>query len=74
MCDSDSLQTVKRDTCSTCRFYEVIGQSIARCRRFPAYQSRSPDQWCGEFQPKESSRQKKQKPATQSKKSRKRKK
>jgi hypothetical protein len=33
--------------CSACLYY--LGQEIGACRRFPTYQTRSRNEWCGEF-------------------------
>ena len=36
------------ETCATCRFYFIEGELVQRCRRYPKYEYRTPDQWCGE--------------------------
>lgn len=39
--------------CNSCQYFHVgFGDRIGVCRRFPAYQNRSMNEWCGEFTPK----------------------
>jgi hypothetical protein len=33
--------------CKRCRYY--LGHDLGTCRRFPVYQTRSQNEWCGEF-------------------------
>jgi len=33
--------------CKSCLFY--LGHDMGSCRRFPTYQTRSQNEWCGEF-------------------------
>lgn len=33
--------------CSACLYY--LGQEIGTCRRYPYHQTRSKNEWCGEF-------------------------
>jgi hypothetical protein len=35
--------------CSSCRFFNDIGGPIGLCRRFPLFQNKSKNDWCGEF-------------------------
>mgnify|MGYP003346679223 FL=1 len=38
--------------CSCCRFFHVgFGDRIGVCRRFPSFQNRSMNEWCGEYSP-----------------------
>ena len=37
------------DNCSACKFFMDIGGPIGTCRRFPTFQNRSSQEWCGEF-------------------------
>ena len=34
--------------CANCVYYQP---EMTRCRRFPHYEQRSVEQWCGEFKP-----------------------
>lgn len=36
------------DNCKSCLFYLDIGGPIGVCRRYPQFQNRSPQEWCGE--------------------------
>ena len=36
-----------KDNCKSCLYY--FGQDMGSCRRFPAYVTRSQNEWCGEF-------------------------
>ena len=39
--------------CSCCRYFHVgFGDRIGVCRRYPSFQNRSMNEWCGEFVPK----------------------
>lgn len=38
--------------CKSCRFYSLNGNVLGLCRRFPEYQHKSENEWCGEFAPK----------------------
>ena len=38
-------------SCKACDHFVDSGQAIGTCRRFPLYQTRSPNEWCGEFSP-----------------------
>ena len=33
--------------CSACLYF--LGQDLGSCRRYPTYQTRSKNEWCGEF-------------------------
>ena len=35
--------------CKECKFYLDNNAILGLCRRFPVYQNRSPQEWCGEF-------------------------
>ena len=35
--------------CRSCRFYWQNGNVLGSCRRFPEYQHKSENEWCGEF-------------------------
>lgn len=36
--------------CSSCRYFHVgFGDRMGVCRRFPTFQNRSQNEWCGEF-------------------------
>ena len=37
--------------CKACDHFVDSGQAIGTCRRFPTFQTRSPNEWCGEFTP-----------------------
>jgi hypothetical protein len=37
------------DNCKECKFYLDNNSILGLCRRFPTYQNRSPQEWCGEF-------------------------
>ena len=38
--------------CSCCRFFHVgFGDRMGVCRRFPSFQNRTQNEWCGEFAP-----------------------
>lgn len=37
--------------CKACDHFCDSGQAIGTCRRFPLFQTRSPNEWCGEFTP-----------------------
>jgi hypothetical protein len=37
--------------CKACDHFCDSGQAIGTCRRYPLYQTRSPNEWCGEFTP-----------------------
>ena len=37
------------DYCKDCKHYHDNGSILGLCRRFPVYQNRSPQEWCGEF-------------------------
>lgn len=38
--------------CKTCRYYWQNGNVLGVCRRFPDFQHKSENEWCGEFAPK----------------------
>ena len=38
--------------CKSCRYYSQNGNVLGLCRRFPEYQHKSENEWCGEFAPK----------------------
>jgi len=33
--------------CKACKYY--LGHDLGSCRRYPTYQTRSQNEWCGEF-------------------------
>jgi hypothetical protein len=35
------------ENCKACLYY--LGHDLGSCRRFPTYQTRSQNEWCGEF-------------------------
>jgi len=35
--------------CKDCKHYLDNNSILGLCRRFPTYQNRSPQEWCGEF-------------------------
>ena len=35
--------------CKDCRHYLDTNSILGLCRRFPLYQNRSPQEWCGEY-------------------------
>ena len=35
--------------CKSCRFFNNIG-ALGQCRRFPIFQNRHLNEWCGEFE------------------------
>ena len=35
--------------CRDCKNYLDTNSILGLCRRFPTYQNRSPQEWCGEF-------------------------
>lgn len=35
--------------CKTCRYYWQNGNVLGVCRRFPDFQHKSENEWCGEF-------------------------
>ena len=35
--------------CKECKFYLDNNAILGLCRRYPTYQNRSPQEWCGEF-------------------------
>ena len=35
--------------CKDCKHYHDTNSILGLCRRFPLYQNRSPQEWCGEF-------------------------
>jgi hypothetical protein len=37
--------------CKACDHFCDSGQAIGTCRRYPLFQTRSPNEWCGEFTP-----------------------
>ena len=37
--------------CKACDHFCDGGQAIGTCRRYPQFQTRSPNEWCGEFTP-----------------------
>ena len=37
--------------CKACDHFVDSGHTIGTCRRFPLFQTRSPNEWCGEFAP-----------------------
>ena len=37
--------------CKACDYFVDSGHSIGTCRRYPQFQTRSPNEWCGEFSP-----------------------
>lgn len=39
----------KPDSCGICRFYLATTAANGVCRRFPAYRTKDPSHWCGEF-------------------------
>ena len=39
--------------CKDCKHYFDTNSILGLCRRFPLYQNRSPQEWCGEFLTKE---------------------
>ena len=38
-------------SCKTCDHFVDSGHTIGTCRRYPQFQTRSPNEWCGEFTP-----------------------
>ena len=34
-------------TCSTCKYF--LGTDLGSCRRFPQYQTKHQNEWCGEY-------------------------
>lgn len=38
-----------RNYCKACNHFVDGNQAIGTCRRFPLFQTRSPNEWCGEF-------------------------
>jgi hypothetical protein len=39
-----------KEDCSLCRFFDLQNNmQLGQCKRFPTYQNRSPNEWCGEF-------------------------
>ena len=38
--------------CKDCKNYSDTNSILGLCRRFPTYQNRSPQEWCGEFSSK----------------------
>lgn len=38
--------------CRECKHYYDTNSILGLCRRFPLYQNRSPQEWCGEFKAK----------------------
>jgi hypothetical protein len=40
------------ENCRECRNYFDNNSILGLCRRFPTYQNRSPQEWCGEFSSK----------------------
>ena len=47
MADIDS-----KETCETCRFFDVNGNVVGSCHRFPDSVVKSKAHWCGEHQAK----------------------
>ena len=37
--------------CKLCDHFCDSGHTIGTCRRYPMFQTRSPNEWCGEFTP-----------------------
>lgn len=37
--------------CKACDHFVDSGHTIGTCRRYPQFQTRSPNEWCGEFTP-----------------------
>ena len=37
--------------CKACDYFVDSGHTIGTCRRYPMFQTRSPNEWCGEFTP-----------------------
>jgi len=37
------------DKCLDCKHYLDTNSILGLCRRFPLFQNRSPQEWCGEF-------------------------
>ena len=35
--------------CKECKFYLDNNSILGLCRRYPTYQNRSPQEWCGEY-------------------------
>jgi hypothetical protein len=35
--------------CRECKFYLDNNSILGLCRRYPTYQNRSPQEWCGEY-------------------------
>ena len=47
MAETDSTKT-----CKDCTYFALNNSSdIAPCRRYPSYQNRHKNEWCGEFSP-----------------------
>jgi hypothetical protein len=42
---------VSNRDCKACDYFVDSGHSIGTCRRYPQFQTRSPNEWCGEFSP-----------------------
>jgi hypothetical protein len=42
---------VSNRDCKSCDYFVDSGHSIGTCRRYPQFQTRSPNEWCGEFSP-----------------------
>ena len=38
-----------RNYCKACNHFVDGNQAIGTCRRYPLFQTRSPNEWCGEF-------------------------
>jgi len=37
------------ESCKICKYFADSGHQVGTCRRFPHYQNRSPNEYCGEF-------------------------
>lgn len=37
--------------CKACDYFVDSNLAIGTCRRYPLFQTRSPNEWCGEFTP-----------------------
>ena len=40
-----------KEDCNSCHYF-VGGDNLGQCRRFPVYQNRHKNEWCGEFMAK----------------------
>ena len=35
--------------CKSCKYF-LVGNQLGQCRRYPSYQNRHENEWCGEFE------------------------